>query len=34
MSTDPLLVDRILGVVGLNHNLPERAVVLNADEQS
>jgi len=34
LSTDPLLVDKVVDVVGLDHNPPERAVVLCVDEQS
>ena len=34
LSTDPLLVDKVVDVVGLYHNPPERAVVLCVDEQS
>jgi transposase len=34
MSTDPLFVEKVIDVVGLYHNPPERAVVLCADEKS
>jgi transposase len=34
LSTDPLFVDRVVDVVGLYHNPPERAVVLCVDEKS
>jgi transposase len=34
LSTDPLFVDKVIDVVGLYHNPPERAVVLCADEKS
>lgn len=34
LSTDPLFVDKVVDVVGLYHNPPERAVVLCADEKS
>ena len=34
LSTDPLFVDKVVDVVGLYHNPPEKAVVLCADEKS
>ncbi len=34
LSTDPLFVDKVVDVVGLYHNPPERAVVLCVDEKS
>jgi transposase len=34
LSTDPLFVEKVIDVVGLYHNPPERAVVLCADEKS
>ncbi|MFF0579303.1 IS630 family transposase [Streptosporangium saharense] len=34
LSTDPLFVEKIVDVVGLYHNPPERAVVLCVDEKS
>ena len=34
LSTDPLFVEKVVGVVGLYHNPPERAVVLCVDEKS
>jgi transposase len=34
LSTDPLFVERVVDVVGLYHNPPERAVVLCVDEKS
>jgi transposase len=34
LSTDPQFVDKVVDVVGLYHNPPERAVVLCADEKS
>jgi transposase len=34
LSTDPLFVEKVLDVVGLYHNPPERAVVLCVDERS
>jgi transposase len=34
LSTDPLFVDKVIDVVGLYHNPPERAVVLCVDEKS
>jgi transposase len=34
LSTDPLFVEKVVDVVGLYHNPPERAVVLCADEKS
>ncbi|HEY5986930.1 MAG TPA: IS630 family transposase [Streptosporangiaceae bacterium] len=34
LSTDPLVVDKVVDVVGLYHNPPERAVVLCVDEKS
>ena len=34
LSTDPLFIDRVVDVVGLYHNPPERAVVLCVDEKS
>jgi transposase-like protein/transposase len=34
VSTDPLFVDKVVDVVGLYHNPPERAVVLCVDEKS
>ena len=34
LSTDPLFVDKIVDVVGLYHNPPEKAVVLCTDEKS
>jgi transposase len=34
LSTDPLVVDKVVDVVGLYHHPPERAVVLCVDEQA
>jgi transposase len=34
LSTDPLFVDKVVDVVGLYHNPPEKAVVLGVDEKS
>jgi hypothetical protein len=34
LSSDPLLVDKIVDIVGLYHNPPEKAVVLCTDEKS
>jgi transposase len=34
LSTDPMFVDKVVDVVGLYHNPPERAVVLCVDEKS
>jgi len=34
LSTDPQFVDKVVDVVGLYHNPPERAVVLCVDEKS
>ena len=34
LSTDPLFVERVVDVVGLYHNPPEKAVVLCVDEKS
>jgi transcriptional regulator with XRE-family HTH domain len=34
LSTDPLFMDKVVDVVGLYHNPPERAVVLCTDEKS
>ena len=34
ISTDPLFVDKVVDVVGLYHNPPEKAVVLCVDEKS
>jgi hypothetical protein len=34
LSTDPFFVDKVVDVVGLCHNPPERAVVLCVDEKS
>ncbi len=34
LSADPLLVEKVVDVVGLYHNPPERAVVLCVDEKS
>jgi transposase len=34
LSTDPLFVNKVVDVVGLYHNPPERAVVLCVDEKS
>jgi transposase len=34
LSTDPLFVDKVVDVVGLYHNPPQRAVVLCTDEKS
>src|SRR6266545_722634 len=34
LSTDPLLVEKVVDIVGLYHNPPERAVVLCTDEKS
>ena len=34
LSTDPLFVDKVVDVVGLYHNPPEKAVVLCVDEKS
>jgi transcriptional regulator with XRE-family HTH domain len=34
LSNDPLLVDKVVDVVGLYHNPPERAVVLCVDEKA
>src|SRR5688572_9422200 len=33
LSTDPLFVEKVVDIVGLYHNPPERAVVLCVDEQ-
>jgi transposase len=33
LSTDPLFIDKVVDVVGLYHNPPERAVVLCVDEK-
>ena len=33
LSTDPLFVEKVVDVVGLYHNPPERAVVLCVDEK-
>jgi hypothetical protein len=33
-STDPLLAEKVVGVVGLHHDPPDKAVVLCADEKS
>ena len=34
LSTDPQFVDKVVDVVGLYHNPPEKAVVLSVDEKS
>jgi transposase len=34
LSTDPLFIDKVVDVIGLYHNPPERAVVLCVDEKS
>src|SRR3954454_3222620 len=34
LSSDPLFVEKVVDVVGLYHNPPERAVVLCVDEKS
>ena len=34
LSTDPMFVEKVVDVVGLYHNPPERAVVLCVDEKS
>ena len=34
LSTDPLFVEKVVDVVGLYHNPPEREVVLCVDEKS
>jgi transposase len=34
LSTDPLFVEKVVDVIGLYHNPPQRAVVLCADEKS
>ena len=34
MSSDPFFVEKVVDVVGLYHNPPERAVVLCVDEKS
>jgi transposase len=34
LSTDPFFVDKVVDVIGLYHNPPERAVVLCVDEKS
>lgn len=34
LSTDPLFIEKVIDVVGLYHNPPERAVVLCVDEKS
>jgi transposase len=34
LSTDPLFVEKVIDIVGLYHNPPERAVVLCVDEKS
>ena len=34
LSTDPLFVAKVVNVVGLYHNPPEKAVVLCVDEKS
>ena len=34
LSTDPLFVEKVVDVVGLYHNPPEKAVVLCVDEKS
>jgi hypothetical protein len=34
LSADPLFVEKVVDVVGLYHNPPERAVVLCVDEKS
>jgi transposase len=34
LSTDPLCIEKVVDVVGLYHNPPERAVVLCVDEKS
>jgi transposase len=34
LSTDPLFVDKVVDIIGLYHNPPERAVVLCVDEKS
>ena len=34
LSTDPLFVEKVVDVVGLYHNPPDKAVVLCVDEKS
>src|SRR5512144_2599905 len=34
LSTDPLFIEKVVDVVGLYHNPPEKAVVLCVDEKS
>ena len=34
LSTDPLFVEKVIDIVGLYHNPPDRAVVLCVDEKS
>ncbi|GAA4580660.1 hypothetical protein GCM10023176_60520 [Micromonospora coerulea] len=34
LSSDPLFVDKVVDVVGLYHNPPERALLLYVDEES
>jgi len=34
LSTDPLFVEKVVDVVGLYHNPPQKAVVLCVDEKS
>jgi hypothetical protein len=34
LSTDPQFIEKVVDVVGLHHNPPERAVVLCVDEKS
>ena len=34
LSTDPLFIEKVVDVIGLYHNPPERAVVLCVDEKS
>ena len=34
LSTDPLFIEKVVNVVGLYHNPPEKAIVLCVDEKS
>jgi hypothetical protein len=34
LSTNPLFIEKVVNIVGLYHNPPERAVVLCVDEKS
>jgi len=34
LSTDPLFIEKVVDVIGLYHNPPEKAVVLCVDEKS